>query len=62
LILKSVWALVFGLLVGSFVRFIVSYLIHAYRPYFSLDLDKAKELFGFGKWIFGSSMDIINQR
>ncbi|GAI54637.1 unnamed protein product, partial [marine sediment metagenome] len=56
LILKSVWALVFGLLAGNFVRLIVSYLVHPYRPHFKLDLAKTKELFGFGKWILGSSI------
>ena len=59
LILKSVWALVFGLLAGSFARFIVSYFIHPYRPHFSSDLGKAKELFGFGKWVLGSSILIF---
>ena len=56
LILRNVWALVFGLLAGNIVRFIVSYLIHPYRPRFSFDLQKAKELFGFGKWALGSSI------
>lgn len=56
LILRNVWALVFGLLAGNVARFIVSYLIHPYRPHLSKDLGKAKELFGFGKWILGSSM------
>ena len=56
LILKSVWALVFGLLAGNFVRLVVSYLIHPYRPHLTFDLGKAKELFGFGKWILGSSI------
>ena len=59
LILRSVWALVFGLLAGNFVRFIVSYLIHSYRPHLSSDLGKAKELFGFGKWVLGSSILIF---
>ena len=58
-ILKSVWALVFGLLTGNFVRCIVSYIIHPYKPHLSSDLGKAKELFGFGKWIFGSSILIF---
>ena len=56
LILRSVWALVFGLLAGNAVRCIVSYLIHPYRPRLSLDLGKAKELFSFGKWILASSI------
>ena len=59
LILRSVWALVFGLLAGNLTRFITSYLIHPYRPHFSFDLDKVKELFGFGKWILGSSILIF---
>ena len=56
LILRSVWALVFGLLAGNFVRLIMSYFIHPYRPRIRLDFVKAKELFGFGKWILGSSI------
>ena len=59
LILRNVWALVFGLLAGNAARFIVSYLIHPYRPHLSSDLGKAKELFGFGKWILGSSILIF---
>jgi len=59
LILKSVWALVFGLLAGAIVRLIVSYLLHPYRPRLSSDLGKAKELFGFGKWILGSTIIIF---
>jgi Membrane protein involved in the export of O-antigen and teichoic acid len=59
LILRNVWALVFGLLAGNAVRCIVSYLIHPYRPRLSMDLAKAKELFGFGKWVLGSSILIF---
>ncbi|RLI00870.1 lipopolysaccharide biosynthesis protein, partial [Candidatus Bathyarchaeota archaeon] len=59
LILRNVWALVFGLLAGNFARFVVSYFIHPYRPHLSSDLGKAKELFGFGKWILGSSILIF---
>ena len=56
LILRNVWALVFGMLAGNAVRCIVSHLIHPYRPRLSSDFVKAKELFGFGKWILGSSI------
>ncbi|MBA7535108.1 hypothetical protein ES705_27359 [subsurface metagenome] len=56
LILKNVWALVFGLLARKIVSCLVSYLIHSYRPRLSSDLGKAKELFGFGKWIMVSSI------
>jgi len=63
LLLKNVWALVFGFLAGNFVRLIVSYLVHPWRPSFSLKIEKAKELFSFGKWILGSSvlLFLINQ-
>lgn len=56
LILRSVWALVFGMLAGNVARCFSSYLIHPYRPRLSVNLEKVKELFGFGKWILGSSI------
>lgn len=56
LILRNTWALVFGFLAGNFTRFVASYLIHPYRPHFNLDLEKAKGLFGFGKWIFSTGI------
>ena len=56
LILGNVWALVFGLLAGKAAMFITSYLLHPYRPHLSFDVSKMKELFGYGKWIFGSSI------
>jgi len=55
-LLKSVWALVFGLLAGNLVRCITSYIISPYRPKLQLNMPMAKELFGFGKWIMGSSI------
>lgn len=59
LILRNVWALVLGLLAGNAVRCFVSYLIHPYRPRLSFHLGKAKELWGFGRWILGSSILIF---
>ena len=59
LILKNVWALVFGLLAGNTARCFISYLIHPYRPHLSADLGNAKELFVFGKWVLGSSILIF---
>jgi lipopolysaccharide exporter len=47
--------LVFGLLAGNIVRFILSYVLQPYRPHLRLDLTKAGELFRFGKWILASS-------
>jgi lipopolysaccharide exporter len=59
LILRNVWALVLGSLAGNAAGFIVSYLIHPYRPHLSSDFGKAKELFGFGKWILGANILIF---
>lgn len=59
LILGSVWALVFGLLAGEITRFILSYVLHPYRPHLRLELSKARELFGFGKWLLVSSILIF---
>lgn len=56
LILQNVWALVFGLIAGNAMRCIVSYAVHPYRPHIDLDIRKARELFGFGKWILGSGI------
>ena len=56
LILRSVWALVFGLLAGNVARCVSSYLIHPYRPHLRVNLEHAKELFSFGKWVLGSSI------
>ncbi|MHA1380610.1 MAG: lipopolysaccharide biosynthesis protein [Candidatus Helarchaeota archaeon] len=56
ILLRSVWALVFGLLAGNLVRCIVSYAVDSYRPRFQFNKGQAKELFGFGKWILFSSI------
>ena len=56
IMLKSVWALVFGLLAGNIARFFIGYKIHPYRPRLNFDFDKAHELFRFGRWILASSI------
>jgi lipopolysaccharide exporter len=55
LILRSPWALVYGAIASNIVGLIVSFLIHPYRPRFRFDLQKAKTLFNFGKWLTVSS-------
>lgn len=55
-ILKNVWALVFGILAGDFLRLVASYIIQPYRPKLVFDFKKAKELFVFGKWVWASSI------
>jgi PST family polysaccharide transporter/lipopolysaccharide exporter len=52
----SVWALVVGKLAGDAVRTAVSYRIHDYRPGARFEVGRARELFGYGKWIMGASI------
>lgn len=56
LIFRNVWALVIGFLSGTILRCIVSYMVYFYKPHLVFDLAKAKELFGYGKWVFGSNI------
>jgi O-antigen/teichoic acid export membrane protein len=51
ILLRNVWALVFGVLAGSVMKMVTSYVIHPYRPRPGWVWDQVKELFGFGKWI-----------
>lgn len=55
-ILRNVWALVWGLLAGQTVKVFVSFVIHPFRPRFSLSMAQTRELFGYGKWILGSKI------
>jgi O-antigen/teichoic acid export membrane protein len=56
LILRNAWALVYGLLAGYMVKTVLSYILHPYRPRPKLVVERIKELYGFGKWVFVSSM------
>lgn len=56
LIFKNAWALILGLLAGNLVRLIASYLVHPFRPRFSLEFTKMKRLLNFGKWVSGSTL------
>ena len=53
LIYRSVWGFVIARLVSACVSFVLSYLLCPYRPKFHFEREKAKELWKFGKWIFG---------
>ncbi|MFH1760217.1 MAG: lipopolysaccharide biosynthesis protein, partial [bacterium] len=55
-ILRNVWALVYGVIAGSISGLVLSYIIHPFRPKFVIDWKKAKELFGFGKWLLWSEI------
>ncbi|MCE5242562.1 MAG: oligosaccharide flippase family protein [Syntrophobacteraceae bacterium] len=56
LVTRSVWALVFGLLANRVATVLLSYALHPYRPRFDFHMGKARELFGFGKWILGTQI------
>jgi len=58
-ILRSVWALVWASVVKGFVVCVISYIMHPYRPHLDFNINNAKELFNFGKWILGSSIIVI---
>jgi len=59
IILRNVWALVWATLAASFTSFFLSYVFHPYRPRFKLQKDKFHKLFGYGKWVLGSSIVIF---
>lgn len=51
LVLQNVWALVWGNLAGSMMKFVVSYSIHEFRPEIGFDRELAREILNYGKWI-----------
>ena len=53
---RTVWSLVLGNLAGNLLRCVLSYALHSHRPRFQLDFDKAREMWRFGKWIFGGTV------
>lgn len=53
---KSVWALIWGTLLGSFLKMLAShYVLPGNRNHFAWEKTSVKALFGFGSWIFISS-------
>lgn len=54
-LLGSVWALVIGMAAGAAVRLVTSYAFHPHRPRLELNGSKARDLWSYGKWLFGSS-------
>ena len=58
-ILRNVWALVWGVLAANLTIFLMSYILHSYRPRIRFEKEKFNDLFGFGKWVFGSSIVIF---
>jgi PST family polysaccharide transporter/lipopolysaccharide exporter len=52
----TAWALVFASLSRPAVQTLLSYLLHGYRPWPVPELDAAKELVDYGKWITSASI------
>ncbi|WP_396613394.1 lipopolysaccharide biosynthesis protein (plasmid) [Haloferax sp. S1W] len=56
LVSPDAWSFVAGFLAADVLRFFISYLINDYRPWPAFDLEVAKELVNYGKWMTGSSI------
>lgn len=52
----SPWALAYGYLARNVIRTGLSYVLHSYRPWPTFDLELAREMFDYGKWITGGSI------
>ncbi len=59
IILRSVWALVLGLLISNLVGLVLSYIVAPRPDRIDFDLRKARELLQFGRWVFGSQALIV---
>jgi len=59
LLLRNVWALVWANLAAGLVACVLTYAMHQYRPRLDFNLNKAANLFGFGKWILGNSILVM---
>jgi lipopolysaccharide exporter len=55
-LLRSVWALIIGTLAGALTALLLSYLVHPFRPQLRFDRGRARELFGFGKFLTASTI------
>ncbi|MBD3185272.1 oligosaccharide flippase family protein [Candidatus Bathyarchaeota archaeon] len=56
LIIQNYWIMVFSYGAVYISEFILSFLLHPYRPRFKLDREKLKEILGYSKWIYLSSL------
>ena len=56
---RSYWALVIGIVSGKLISVIISYLLHEFRPRFSLAA--SAEFFHFSKWLFLSNLVLFIQ-
>jgi len=58
IILRNVWALVWGGLAANFVRLFMCYMLHPYRPRIRFEKEKFQDLFGFGRCLLGITRSI----
>jgi O-antigen/teichoic acid export membrane protein len=56
IVLRSVWALVIGLIAGSIARVIASFVLIPRRIRFEIDRAKVSEMYHYGKWIYGTNL------
>ena len=54
--LRNVWALIIGSIVGKIVNLVLSFLLHEYRPSFTINRKILNELFTYGKWLWISTI------
>jgi len=57
--LRNVWALVWASITASVATCCMSYVMHPYRPRLDFNVERAKNLFNFGRWILGSSIIVM---
>jgi len=53
---QGVWALVWGTLAGSLVQVVLVWRMSQWRPSRTLNLELAKEIYGFGMWVFSEML------
>jgi PST family polysaccharide transporter len=53
---QGVWALVWGTLAGSLVQVVLVWRMSQWRPSLTLNLELAKEIYGFGIWVFSEML------
>lgn len=56
----GVWALVAGMMAGALAMLVLSYLFAPYKPCFMLNLQVARPLIRYGRWIFLSNVAAVS--
>jgi PST family polysaccharide transporter/lipopolysaccharide exporter len=55
LVNPTIWALVLGYIASSATRAFISYFLHEFNPRPRFDIERARELIGYGKWMTASN-------